>query len=457
VSDEQAAIPRGRSDPRASSAGGVETGTVVGLTHEGAGIVRDGKTAFVIGALPGEVIHFRRQKRHRQYDEALLIEVLEPSAERAEPRCKAFGVCGGCSLQHLAPERQLHSKEAELRDNLERIAKVSPDRWLESMQGPVWNYRRRARLGAKYVKKKDRVVVGFRERLAPYVADVQRCEVLQSPLDGLITPLGEMLTRLDTRERIPQIEVAVADNATALVLRVLDAPTTRDLAVLRDFERERGVRFYLQPGGLDSIARLPSEDVAGEQPLFYGLPDFNLALEFSPTDFIQINGAINRQLVTRAVDFLELGPESRVLDLYCGLGNFTLALARKAGQVVGVEGEAGLIERARHNARRNAVSNAEFHVANLAETPLPGTLWAKGGFTHVLLDPPRVGAREVLTAVAGFRPQRVLYISCHPGSLARDIGILVHDHGFALRAAGVLDMFPHTNHVESMAVLEPLR
>jgi 23S rRNA (uracil1939-C5)-methyltransferase len=266
-----------------------------------------------------------------------------------------------------------------------------------------------------------------------------------------------MLTRLDTRERIPQIEVAVADNATALVLRVLDAPSAKDLAILRDFERERGVRFYLQPGGLATIARLPSESVAGEPPLFYGLPDFNLALEFTPTDFIQINGAINRQLVTRAVDFLDLGPDSRVLDLYCGLGNFTLALARKAGQVVGVEGEAGLIERARHNARRNAISNAEFHVANLAEAPMAGTLWAKGGFTHVLLDPPRVGAREVLTTVAGFRPQRVLYISCHPGSLARDIGILVHDHGFALRAAGVLDMFPHTNHVESMAVLEPLR
>jgi 23S rRNA (uracil1939-C5)-methyltransferase len=265
-----------------------------------------------------------------------------------------------------------------------------------------------------------------------------------------------MLSRLDIRERVPQLEVAVADNATALVLRVLSPPTEKDLSILRDFERERGVRFYLQPGGLDTMARLPSEDIATEQTLFYALPDFNIELEFTPTDFIQINGAINRQLVTCAVDFLDLTPESRVLDLYCGLGNFTLALARKAGQVVGVEGEAGLIERARHNARRNSIQNAEFHVANLSDPPAPGTPWAKGGFTHVLLDPPRVGAREVLSTVSGFRPQRLLYISCHPGSLARDIGILVHDHGFALRAAGVLDMFPHTNHVESLAVLEPL-
>ena len=455
MSSEQTAPSPDRNGARGKG-GVIETGTVVGLTHEGAGIVRDGKTAFVIGALPGEVINYRRQKRHRQYDEAVLIEVLQPSAERSEPRCKSFGVCGGCSLQHLAPERQLQSKEAELRDNLERIAKVAPDRWLESMHGPVWNYRRRARLGAKYVGKKGRVVIGFRERLAPYVADVERCEVLVPPLDDLIAPLGDMLSRLDIRERLPQLEVAVADNATALVLRVLSPPSEKDLSILRDFERARGVRFYLQPGGLDTIARLPSEDVATEQPLFYALPDFNIELEFTPTDFIQINGAINRQLVTRAVDFLDLTPESRVLDLYCGLGNFTLALARKAGQVVGVEGEAGLIERARHNARRNSIQNAEFHVANLAEPPAPGTPWAKGGFTHVLLDPPRVGAREVLSTVSGFRPQRLLYISCHPGSLARDIGILVHDHGFALRAAGVLDMFPHTNHVESLAVLEPL-
>ena len=448
-------------------ANNIETGTVVGLTHEGAGIVRDGKAAFVVGALPGEVISFRRAKRHKQYDEALLVEVLSASEERQTPRCAHFGVCGGCALQHLAPEKQLQSKHAELRDNLERIAHVTPARWLEPMHGPVWNYRRRARLGARFVPKKGRVVVGFRERLAPYVADVQRCEVLAEPLDQLIQPLGAMMTQLDTREHIPQIEVAAADNTTALVLRVLMTPSAKDLQILADFERERRVRFYLQPGGLDSIVRLgapspqgsaappQSAQASDEAPLFYALPDFDLQLEFTPTDFIQINGAINRQLVARAVDYLDLTSDSRVLDLFCGLGNFTLALARRAGHVVGVEGEASLIERARHNARRNAISNAEFHVANLADVHMPGVPWTRGGFTHVLLDPPRVGAKEVLAAVAGFRPQRVLYISCHPGSLARDVGILVNDLGFALKAAGVLDMFPHTNHVESLAVLEP--
>lgn len=428
---------------------------MVGLTHEGAGILRDGKTVFVMGALPGERISFRRAKRHRQHDEALLVEVLEPAAERAEPRCAHFGVCGGCSLQHLAPEQQLKAKEAELRDNLERIGHAVPEKWLEPLHGPVWNYRRRARLGAKYVGKKGKVVVGFRERSAPYVADVQRCHVLAEPLASLIEPLGAMLMQLDIRERMPQIEVAVADNATALVFRVLIPPSERDLQTFRDFEARHGMRVYLQPAGLDSITRLQADAASGESPLHYRLPAFDLTLEFTPTDFIQINAEINRSLVSRAVDMLELTSESRVLDLFCGLGNFTLALARRAGHVVGVEGEAALIERARHNARRNAITNAEFHVANLAEAPEQGTPWTRGPFTHVLLDPPRVGAREVLATVARFKPQRVLYISCHPGSLARDIGILVQEHGYALRAAGVVDMFPHTNHVESIAVLEP--
>jgi 23S rRNA (uracil1939-C5)-methyltransferase len=432
----------------------VETGTVVGLTHEGAGVIRDGKTAFVIGGLPGEVIRFRRMKRHKQYDEGVLVEVVQPAAERATPLCAQFGVCGGCSLQHLAPEHQLAAKHAELRDNLERIARTQPESWLEPLHGPIWGYRRRARLGAKYVAKKGRVVVGFRERLAPYVADVQQCHVLAPPLGQLIEPLGALLTSLSIRERVPQIEVAVADNATALVLRVLQTPSPADLEKLRAFEAQHHLRLYLQPAGLDSVARLPESPV--EPPLFYALPDFKLELEFTPTDFIQINGDINRALVARAVDMLELTPESRVLDLFCGLGNFTLALARTAGHVVGVEGESGLIERARHNAQRNGIANASFHVANLAEPPSADSRWAQGGgFTHVLLDPPRAGAREVLSTVAQFNPRRVLYISCHPGSLARDVGILVHDHGFVLRAAGVLDMFPHTNHVESLAVLEP--
>jgi 23S rRNA (uracil1939-C5)-methyltransferase len=434
--------------------GAIELGTVVALTHEGEGVVRDGKTAFVAGALPGERIRYRRTRRHRQHDDGQLLEVLEPSAERVVPRCAHFGLCGGCSLQHLAADSQLAIKQAELREGLEKIARVAPETWLPPLHGPQWGYRRRARLGAKYVFKKGRGVVGFRERLAPYIAALERCEVLAPPAGELIEPLSALLTSLDIRERLPQIEVAVADNAVALVLRVLADPTAADLAKFHTFESAYGVRLYLQRGGLDTVRRLEPA-LPDETPLHYALPAFQLELEFTPTDFIQVNGAVNAALVERAVELLGVGRESRVLDLYCGLGNFTLALARRAGSVVGVEGDAQLIERARHNARRNGVENAEFQVANLAADVSPQTGWLRQTYSHVLLDPPRAGAREMLPTVARFAPRRVLYISCHPGSLARDIGILVHDHGFKLRAAGVLDMFPHTSHVESIAVLEP--
>jgi len=431
-----------------------EVATVAALTHDAQGVVRQGKAAFVAGALPGESIRFRRTRHHRQHDEAELLEVLEPSAARVVPRCAHFGVCGGCALQHLAPEAQLEAKQTELRDNLERVGRVSPQEWFAPLRGPVWNYRRRARLGAKFVIKKDRVVVGFRERLAPYVAEVQRCEVLSLPLGELIASLAQMLNGLSIRHRIPQIEAAVADNVVALVLRVLDPPSTDDLVRLREFAATHSVRFYLQAGGLDSVRPLDG-DTGGLEPLRYGLPQFGLQLEFTPTDFVQINAQMNEALVSRAVELLDLTPSSSVLDLFCGIGNFTLALARRAGRVVGVEGEQGLVERARHNARLNDISNAEFHVADLGRAPEPGLPWVTDNYTHVLLDPPRAGAAEVLAAVSRLNPQRVLYISCHPGSLARDLGLLVHEHGMNLVAAGVLDMFPHTTHVESLALLEP--
>jgi 23S rRNA (uracil1939-C5)-methyltransferase len=431
-----------------------EIATVAALTHDGEGVVREGKTAFIAGALPGERIRFRRSYRHRQHDEAQLLEVIEPSASRVVPRCAHFGVCGGCALQHLAPDAQLEAKQTELRDNLERVGRVSPQEWFEPLRGPVWGYRRRARLGAKFVTKKDRVVVGFRERLAPYVAEVQRCEVLGAPVGELIAPLAAMLNGLSIRQRLPQIEVAIADNVVALVLRVLDDPSADDLVRLREFAAAHAVRFYLQTGGLDSVR--PLDDAAGTaEPLHYGLPQFDLQLQFTPTDFVQINGSINEALVSRAVDLLQLTGSSSVLDLYCGLGNFTLALARRAGRVVGIEGDNGLVERARHNARLNDIGNAEFHVADLGKAPDTGSAWLSRDYTHVLLDPPRAGAGEMLATVSRLQPQRVLYISCHPGSLARDLGVLVHEHGMSLRAAGVLDMFPHTTHVESLALLEP--
>ena len=430
-----------------------ETAEIVGLTHDGQGIVRGGKTVFVAGALPGEMVTFERTRRHRRHDEGRLLEVLRAAPERVAPSCAHFGVCGGCALQHLAPAAQLALKETQLRDNLQRVARVECRSWLPPLRGPVWAYRRRARLGAKYVPKKGKVVVGFRERLAPYVADVSRCEVLADPVGTLIEPLSQVLSSLEIRQQVPQIEVAVADNATALVLRVLAPPGEADRARLRDFAVRADVRLYLQSGGLDSIEELPTGQ-SPPAPLRYALEHFGVALEFTPTDFVQVNGALNGELVRRAVELLGPTRDSRVLDLYCGLGNFTLALARSAGAVVGVEGEAGLVERARHNARINGLANVEFHAGNLA---LPAALpagWLAGPYTHVLLDPPRVGAvPEMLAAIARLAPERVLYVSCHPGSLARDLGVLVHEHGFILESAGVVDMFPHTAHVESMALL----
>ncbi len=434
-----------------SQPGPEERARVVALTHEGEGIVREGKTVFIPGALPGETVRFVRSRRHRRHDDGRLLEVLEPAATRVAPRCAHFGVCGGCALQHLSSEAQLALKQTELAESLERLARVAVPRWLEPLAGPVWGYRRRARLGVKYVAKKGKVVVGFRERSAPYVADVQRCEVLSAPVGDWIAPLGQLIGTLGIREQLPQIEVAVADNATALVLRVLAPPSAADRERLRAFAMRHGARLYLQPGGLETIEPLEGGEHA--EPLHYALGEFGVKLEFRPSDFVQINGAINRALVARAVALLAPGPQDAVLDLYCGLGNFTLPLARAGAKVVGVEGEAALIERARTNAARNGIANVEFHVADLSGPLDPQTAWLRGRYSHVLLDPPRVGAREVLAAVAALRPRRVLYVSCHPGSLARDLGVLVHEHGFVLEAAGVIDMFPHTAHVESMAVL----
>jgi 23S rRNA (uracil1939-C5)-methyltransferase len=441
---------------RASS---IETAVVADLTHEAEGVVRagdlsegtgGGKTVFIPGALPGERVSFRRRSFHKSHDEAELIEILEPSPQRVTPRCAHFGVCGGCALQHLDPAAQIAAKQQELEQNLARIGKVTPAEWLPPLPGPAWGYRRRARLSSRYVVKKQRSLVGFRERQGKYVADVVDCAVLAEPVGSLVGKLGELLTGMERRETIPQIEVSLSDGEQVLVLRTLESLGPGDLDKLRTFERDHGLRILLQPGGLDSVTPL----TAGPVDLHYRLDDFGLKLDFGPTDFVQVNGAINSLMVARAIELLEIGPEDRVLDLYCGLGNFTLPLARRAAAVVGVEGSPELIGRARANARSNGITNAEFHVADLSSAPDRTIPWMRSGYDKVLLDPPRVGAAEVLSAVAHLGPQRVVYISCHTGSLARDLGVLTHELGFRLTAAGVLDMFPHTTHVESIAVLE---
>ena len=433
------------------SAASVEIADVVDLAHDGRGIAHvDGKATFIEDALPGERVEWRRTKRGRNFDEGRLERVITPSPYRVIPRCIHFGVCGGCVLQHLSSEQQLVFKERQLFESLERIGKVTPGERLPALRAQTWAYRRRARLGARWVPKKGKVIVGFRERSATLLADLTRCEVLTAEVGQLIEPLSKLLTSLSIRDRIPQIEVAHAETAIALVMRVLAEPTPEDRHALAEFVRTYGIELYLQPGGYDTVAKFEGEP----RPLSYRLPKFDVEIVFEPTDFIQINGPLNERMVEHAVALLSPAPEEDVLDLFCGLGNFSLPLARHARHVVGVEGEGSLVARAKQNALRNGIDNIEFFAANLASEDLRALPWAQRSYAKVLLDPPGAGAREALPLIAASGATRVVYVSCHPGSLARDAGLLVHEHGFALKAAGVMDMFPHTAHVESIAVFE---
>jgi 23S rRNA (uracil1939-C5)-methyltransferase len=428
----------------------VQEADVVDLAHDGRGVARvDGKAVFIEGALPGEHVRFRVFKRRKQMDEAGLVEVLVASPDRVVPHCAHFGVCGGCSLQHLSAGAQLAAKERQLLENLQRIGNVQPGRVLAPLRGPDWAYRRRARLGIKYVHKKGRVLAGFREREKPYIADIKRCEVLLAPLATLPEDLAALTETLAIREKVPQVEVAAGDTAVALVFRVLEAPGAEDLEKISAFGLARGLQIFLQTGGLDTVRPI-RPDYA---PLNYAVDGGSVVIEFGPVDFIQVNRVINASMVDAAMLLLQPEPADAVLDLFCGLGNFTLPLARRARQVQGVEGDAVLVSKAVANAVRNGIANAQFAVANLFDPQAFGS-WARQRYDLALLDPPRAGAAELLPCMEQWRPRRLVYISCHPGSLARDAGILVAEHGFTLTAAGVMDMFPHTTHVESIAVFE---
>jgi 23S rRNA (uracil1939-C5)-methyltransferase len=434
---------------RELTADAIQEADIVDLAHDGRGIARlNGKAVFVEGALPGERVRLRVFKRRRQLDEAGLVDVLSASPDRVVPACAHFGICGGCSLQHLSAPAQLAAKERQLLENLQRIGRVHPERVLAPLRGPQWAYRRRARLGVKYVHKKGRVLAGFRERQKPYIADLQRCEVLQEPLGTLPRDLAALVETLAIREKVPQVEVAAGDTATALVFRVLAAPGPEDMEKLADFAARLGVQIFLQTGGLDTVRPLHPH----YPPLTYALND-GLVIEFAPVDFIQVNREVNVSMVAAAIAHLAPTPHDRVLDLFCGLGNFSLPLAKRAGSVVGVEGDAGLVAKAAANAARNGVANAAFFRQDLFETAQFGP-WANERYDLVLLDPPRAGAAAVLARMAHWRPRLVVYISCHPGSLARDAETLVHSQGFKLTCAGVMDMFPQTTHVESIAVFE---
>ena len=428
----------------------VQEADIVDLAHDGRGVARvDGKAVFIDGALPGERVRFRFIKRRRQLDEAALVDVLAASPDRVVPACAHFGTCGGCSLQHLSAPAQLAAKERQLLDNLERIGRVRPERVLPPLRGPAWAYRSRARLGVKYVHKKGRVLAGFRERAKPYLADLRRCEVLIEPLATLPEDLAALVETLAIRERIPQVEVAAGDAAAALVFRVLEAPGPADTGKIAAFGAKQGLQIFLQTGGLDSVQPLALD----YPPLTYAVDGGRVVIEFGPVDFVQINREINASMVTAALELLLPRVSDAVLDLFCGLGNFTLPLAHRARRAVGVEGDAALVAKAGSNAGRNGVGNAAFFRDNLFEPTQFGS-WANERYDLVLLDPPRAGASALLPRMAHWRPRRVVYISCHPGSLARDAEILVYTQGFKLACAGVMDMFPQTTHVESIAVFE---
>ena len=422
--------------------------TVETMAHDGRGVARvNGKTVFIDDALPGELVTAIRVKKRRDFDEARLESVLRASQDRVEPGCLHFGVCGGCTLQHLSINSQLVHKKTVLAENFRRIGKVEPENWLGSLDANQWGYRRRARLGVKYVNKKQRVLVGFRERRKPYIADIASCKVLHPKVGDRLPLLADLIESLSIRKRIPQIEVAVADNVTALVFRVLDPPSNDDLKRMTEFSARHNLRFYLQSGGPESITQLEGTVEA----LSYRVNPANIQLEFGPSDFIQVNAEINNSIIERVRRYLELTCDDRLLDLFCGLGNFSLSLADMAGEVVGIEGDASLIDRARKNAKLNSLKNASFHVADLFEG-FNDFSWAQQAYSAIVLDPPRAGAELVCQNIERFKASRIIYVSCHPATLARDAGILVKEKGYTLTSAGVMDMFPHTSHVESMAI-----
>ena len=429
---------------------------ITDLSHDGRGVARvDGKTVFVSGALLGEQAVLRLRKRHRHFDEAEVVELITRSPHRVEPRCEHFGQCSGCSLQHLDAPSQIATKQRVLAENFERIGKVTPQAWLPPLTGEPWGYRRKGRLSVRNVVKKGRVLVGFREDGNPrFVADIQQCEVMHPALGPKVGLLADLLGGMDAANDIPQIEFAAGDDIMALVFRHMQPLSQRDLAALTAFGQQHELAIYLQPGGNSSVhplwpehPRLAFRIASGD----VGVDD--VELEFQPLDFVQVNADMNQRMMARTLELLDPQPTDRVLDLFCGLGNFTLPIARRVAEVVGVEGEHGLVERAAQNASRNGIDNARFHVANLFEDQR-NTDWARQPWDKLLLDPPRAGADKVLEYLPHKQTRRVVYVSCHPASLARDAGILVNRHGFKLKSAGVMDMFPHTSHVESIALFE---
>ncbi len=426
-----------------------------GVAHNAAG-----KVVFIEGALPTELVQAQVQRRKNNWEQASLTAIARESSQRVRPACPHFGLhagaCGGCKMQHLHPAAQVAVKQRTLEDNLWHLGKVEPERMLRPIEGPAWGYRCRARLSVRYVAKKGTVLVGFHERKSRYVADMQSCAVLPPRVSAMLMPLRELVMAMQARQTLPQIELAMGDDVIALVLRHLEPLNEDDLQRLRRFAEAHGVQWWLQPKGPDSVARLDDEG----PELAYALPEYGVSMPFKPTDFTQVNAQINRVLVHRALGLLDVQRDERVIDWFCGLGNFTLPLATRAREVLGIEGSEVLVQRARDNAQRNGLK-ASFAARNLFDLT-PDVLAADGIAQKWLIDPPREGAFALAKATADLvqsgaawtAPSRIVYVSCNPATLARDAGLLVHQAGYRCSAAGVVNMFPHTSHVESIAVFD---
>lgn len=436
---------------------------VESLDLEGQGVAHneEGKVVFIDGALPGEEVQVSVGRRKNNWEQATMTALRRESSQRVTPQCRHFGTCGGCKLQHLHVGAQVATKQRALEDALWHLGKVKPERLLRPIEGPAWGYRFRARLSVRHVAKKGRVLVGFHERRSTYVADMNTCEVLPRHLSALIVPLQELVMSMDARDRVPQIEVAVGADTTALVLRHLEPLSAGDLGRLAAFSARHGIQWWLQPKGPDTVHRMEE----GGAELNYTLPEFGLTMPFKPTDFTQVNHHINRVLVGRALRLLDARPDERVIDWFCGLGNFTLPIATQAREVLGIEGSEALVARSRENAARNGLAGkTRFDARNLFEMT-PALLAAQGSADKWLVDPPREGAFALVKALVdlhqdpslapGFGlPRRIVYVSCNPATLARDAGLLEHQGGYRCTAAGAVNMFPHTAHVESIAVFE---
>jgi len=423
------------------------------LDREGRGIARvEGKAIFIEGGLPGETVSYSSYRRKPTYEQATATAVHAASAARELPRCPHFGICGGCSMQHLELHSQVAAKQRVLEDNLWHIGKVRAETMLRAIYGQAWGYRHRARLSVRLVPKKGGVLVGFHERKSSFIADMDSCEVLPRRISDLIRPLRDLIAGLSIATRLPQIELAVGEEVTVLVLRILDPLSPSDEDVLRSFAAQHGIQFWRQSAGPDSAEPLFPQQAP---PLYYALPEFGVQIHFRPTDFTQVNHIINRILVRRAMALLDPRPGERIADLFCGLGNFSLPIASRGAEVLGVEGSAELVRRAEDNARNNGLAGrARFQVANLFDAASCAPFGASDGFDKLLIDPPRDGAVEVVKALGEGGPRRIVYVSCDPATLARDAEVLVHVKGYRLAAAGVINMFPHTSHVESIALFE---